>query len=87
MTIHERVQSELDAANRQLVLLKSEIQRTASDIGSHIEDDAYGMTPGLGTQHAALQMAILGTRCRELKYRIEMLKYILRDDGKEVVDE
>ena len=81
MTMREKVQKELMSARLKLEELKQNIEREASDIKRLANDDAYGMTAGLATNHGALNLTIYGTRFRETQDRISMLEYILRDDA------
>lgn len=78
--MREKVETELITARNKMSDLKKEIAETAHHAAERAENDAYGMTPGLSLNHAALNMAILGTRIQEIGHRISMLEWLLRDN-------
>lgn len=81
MTQQEKIQQELRQAKHSLAEVKERIEEATAKLKWELDLDAYGMTPGLCTNHAGLELSALGTRFRDLQNMISMLEWFLRDDN------
>ena len=80
MTIKEKALKALESTDREIKDLTWQIEQITLCLGDEAHEDAYGMTPGIGTAHTALKIGNLATRLKAAKRQKDMLEYILRED-------
>lgn len=80
MTIREKAAKALENTYNEIKDLTWQIEQITLNLGDHAHEDAYGMHPGIGTAHTALEIANLAARLKAAKRQKDVLDYILRED-------